>query len=232
MENTNHYKERIWELDFIRGIALILMICFHILYDLSVFSNFKLNLDSGLYFLIGRASAILFILVSGMSCLLSKSSVKRGFIVLLCALLITLATYYISPDDNIVFGILHFFAISMIISSPFKKLNSIVLLILGTVIILTGTYLFKYIKPAGNALFPLGITSTSFSSADYYPLLPWFGVYLYGIAMGKILYKEKKSVIKIKLKNTPVNFLGRHTLLVYMVHQPVIITILYLINML
>ncbi len=230
MNNNTSYKERIWELDFLRGLALILMIYFHVIYDLYAFYNFNLNLDSGLYYMIGKASAILFILVSGISCLLSKSSVKRGTIVLLCAVLITVVTYFFVPDAVIVFGILHFFAISMIISKPFKKLNSILLLILGTAIILLSIYFINDIKPASNALFPLGIVNTKFTSADYYPLLPWFGVFLYGIALGKIFYPKKKSIFKTKFKNTPINFLGKHTLLIYMIHQPLISGILYVIN--
>jgi uncharacterized membrane protein len=206
------------------------MIYFHVIYDLYAFYDFKLNLDSGLYYMIGKVSAVLFILVSGISCLLSKSSVKRGFTLLLCAVLITVVTYFFIPDAVIVFGILHFFGISMIISKPFKKLNSIPLLILGTAIILLSIYFIDDIKPASNAFFPLGIINSKFASADYYPLLPWFGVFLYGIALGKIFYPKKKSIFKIKFKNTPINFLGKHTLLIYMIHQPIIAAILYVIN--
>ncbi len=230
MNKVTHIRERIWELDFLRGLALILMIWFHILYDLNAFYNFKFNLDSGIYYMIGKSSAILFIILSGISSNLSKSNVKRGFVVLVCAILITVVTYIISPDLVIVFGILHFFGISMIISGVFKKFNKYFLIVSGIVIVLASLYFLPCIKPSGNALFPLGIVNDKFRSSDYYPLLPWFGVFLFGIALGKIFYKKKESVLKLKYLNTPLNILGRHTLIVYMLHQPVIAASLYVIN--
>jgi uncharacterized membrane protein len=76
-------------------------------------------------------------------------------------------------------------------------------------------------------LAPFGIISDSFSSFDYFPLLPWFGVFLGGAALGKWLYKERKSLIKKTMPGGPFNLAGRHTLLIYIVHQPIFLGILY-----
>lgn len=86
-------KTRIWELDLVRGIALLLMIYFHIIYDLKEIYNFPVTYGSGVNFYIGKISAILFILVSGISVSLSRSNIKRALKVLIIALVITVVTH-------------------------------------------------------------------------------------------------------------------------------------------
>jgi len=92
MEHT-HSKSRIWELDFLRGIALILMIYFHVIFDMKEFFDYPVSYSIGINYYIGKASAILFMLVSGISCSLSRSNIRRGLKVLGIALAITLVTH-------------------------------------------------------------------------------------------------------------------------------------------
>jgi uncharacterized membrane protein len=73
--------------------------------------------------------------------------------------------------------------------------------------------------------------SSNFFSADYYPVFPWIGVFVYGIALSKILYREKKSLFKFNLKDNIISFAGKHSLLIYVVHQPIILLVLTLIMM-
>lgn len=221
-------NERIWEIDFFRGIALILMIIFHTVFDLGDIYNIPVAYDAGLFYYIGNASAILFILISGISCSLSKSNVKRGIRVFVIAMIITTVSYLYDPDLTIKFGILHFLGISMLLYPLFKPLNKYELLVLGTLMIMTGIYISKFNMPF-DYLFPIGLKSSEFISGDYYPLLPWLGLFLYGVSIGRFLYSEKKSIFSFNKNKNPVSFIGRHTLLIYIIHQPVILLILKMV---
>jgi uncharacterized membrane protein len=77
---------------------------------------------------------------------------------------------------------------------------------------------------------PFGIIIDTFSSFDYFPLLPWFGVFLGGAALGKWLYADRKSLIKRQLPAGIINLAGRRTLLIYIVHQPIFLGILYVLG--
>lgn len=219
-------KTRIWEIDFLRGIALILMICFHVIVDLRDFYHFDIDYLNSHWYFIGKISGILFIFISGISCTLSKNPVRRGIKVLLLGFLITVITFFIDDKLYIKFGILHFLGISMIISSFFINRKLVSILILGTIIILL-ELVFKEINMHTEYLFPLGLKSLDFTAWDYYPMIPWFGVYLYGIFTGKAFYKDKKGLIKVYYRE-PISYIGRNSLIIYLLHQPLILGILYL----
>lgn len=223
------YENRIWELDFLRGIALILMIYFHVVFDMSDIYGFKVNYSSGVNYFIGKTSAILFILVSGISCYFSRSNIKRGLKLFILAMMITLATRLYNPQLAVNFGILHFLALCAIMSPMLKKLNKYIMLAGGTIAIMLN-YIVAKIFVTYDYLFVFGIYSDKFFSSDYYPLIPWLGVFLSGLALGKELYSPKKSIFKYTLRNNPISGAGKHTLLYYLIHQPIIIGILYIIK--
>jgi uncharacterized membrane protein len=231
--NTGKFKNaksgRIWEVDFVRGIALIMMIYFHVVSDMGEFFGYHTRYFSGPNFYIGKISAILFILVSGVSCSFSRNNVKRGVKVFGIAMVITVVTYFFDPQYCVKFGILHFLGIAMILYPLVRKLNKYAVILLGTLFIICG-YIFSNISINHNYLFPLGIISESFTSGDYYPLIPWLGVFLYGSALGRILYPSRRSIFKGNLKETVVNKAGKHTLFIYVVHQPLIMLILTIIK--
>lgn len=222
-------RNRIWELDFIRGIAILLMIYYHIIFDLNDFYNYQVSHNSGINLLVGKSSAILFILVSGVSCCLSRNNFRRGLKLAGIALTITLITILYNPDFCIKFGILHFLGISIMIYPLLYKINLFLLPVIGTIIISAG-YFFAGINVSHNYLFPFGVTSSSFSSLDYYPLFPWLGVFIYGITLGKAIYPQKKSIFKTAPRNNFINKAGKHSLLIYLIHQPVILFLLYLLH--
>lgn len=221
--------KRIWELDFLRGIALILMVYFHTIYDLKEFNNYPASYSTGLNFYIGKISAILFMLISGISSSLSRNNTKRGFMVLGIALLITIITHLYNLDYGIKFGILHFLGVSMLLAPLFIQCNKYVLIVLGIGILALGDFVSD-INTSANYLFPFGITGSSFASSDYYPLVPWFGIFLIGLALGKFVYGNKRSLFSFQLKNSGINMLGQNTLPIYLLHQPVIIIILLLLQ--
>jgi uncharacterized membrane protein len=218
---------RIYELDFLRGIALILMIYFHITYDMKEIFGLPVVYESGVNYFIGKLSGIIFIFVSGISSTISHNNIKRGLKLLVIAMVITAATKLYNPLLTIKFGILHFLAFSILLSPLFLRLNIFLLPLLGMGIIFLSHYLTR-VAVTFDFLFPLGITTAGFSSSDYYPLIPWFGVFLFGLALGKVLYEKKKGYIPAKTPETILNRIGRHTLIVYLAHQPVTIVMLSL----
>lgn len=218
-------KKRIWELDFFRGIALMAMVYFHVVYDMREFFNFSIRYEAGMNFYIGKFSVILFILISGISCSLSRSNAKRGLKLLGVALLVSLFSYIYNPGFVIKFGIIHFFAASMLLYPLINRLNTLFLFAFGTVIIALNTYTSK-ISVSNDVLFPFGVTSPGFVSSDYYSLIPWLGLFFYGIALGRILYKNRVSLFGFEIGNNPISFFGRHTLILYVIHQPLIIGVL------
>lgn len=216
-------------MDFLRGFALLLMIYFHLIYSLKEFGDYPINYASGINFYVGRLSGTLFIVISGISSLLAKNNYKRGWKLLGFAMLISIATHLYNLDYGIKFGILHFLGISMLLSPILIKINKRCLFLLGTAIILIGISLGG-MTISTDYLFPLGIRSPGFSSADYYPLFPWVGVFIYGIAWGKLLYNRRRSILPFSMDDHIITRIGRRTLPVYLMHQPVILIMLIAIN--
>ena len=235
-------KKRFWEIDTLRGFAIINMIIFNYSFALSYLKIYNLNL--GLTYASLIAST--FIFLSGLSLTISYSRVKkrkpkeiykkffsRGLKIVGYGILITFITFLTFPQVFVIFGILHFIGISIIFGLfflNFKKLN----LFLGSLIIALGIYLqnFRFDFPW---LLWLGFIPKYFYTVDYFPILPWFGVSLLGIFFGNLLYKNGKRKFKIKdLSNLSIvkflAFLGRKSLIIYLAHQPLLILILLILG--
>jgi uncharacterized membrane protein len=237
-------RQRFWEIDFLRGIAIIMMIVFHFLFDLSYFSIYSVDVYSGFWWLFARVTAMIFIFLVGISLTLSYSRIRdgvsrvdiarkymfRGAKIFVYGLLITLATWLFLQSGFIVFGVLHFIGIAIIISWPLLNRRRL-LLVLGVVFILVGVYLQSFTVGFPWLLW-LGLRPELFYTLDYFPLLPWMGVILIGMFFGKMFYPDGKQAIKNR--SGPVisqlSFLGRHSLVIYLLHQPVLIALLYLLG--
>lgn len=241
-------KNRFWEIDFLRGIGISLMIIFHLLYDLNFFGIYKLNLFSGYFLILAYAIASIFIVLVGISLTLSYNRVKksltqkqillkylkRGLTIFSLGLLITLATWIYLEEGFVVFGVLHCIGISIIFAYPFLQFRY-KNLIFGIFLILVGVVL-KTITFDIYWLVWLGFIPSQFTTVDYFPLIPWFGVVLIGIVIGNTLYPNLKRKFKIKDRSDLVLvkifcFLGRHSLIIYFLHQPLFIGIIGLASL-
>ena len=238
---------RLWEIDFLRGIAIVLMVIFNYSFTLRFFNIYTIEGGRLYWNLFPRLIASMFISIIGVSLVLSYSRVKnkpkkyiylkylkRGLGIFGLGLGITLATWLFFPNEFILFGILHLIGISIVLSIPFLKFRKLTL-ILGSFIIGAGIYLqsFRFDFPY---LLWLGFTPKNFYTFDYFPLLPWFGVTLFGLYLGNLFYTNGKRNFKIKDRSKssivkPFSFLGRHSLLVYLLHQPVLVLILLILGL-
>ncbi len=221
-------KKRYHLLDMLRGICIILVVIYHIIYNLSeVFGGRYAFFRSDGMNVFRDCFVGVLIVISGISCSLSRSNLNRGIKTLGCGLLITAVTAIAMPSELITFGILHFFGICMLLYSGLARFFAKVPITVGTITAFVLYFLTKNIfysvhgLPKSFLLYVLGF-NTGFYSADYYPLLPWIFLFFVGCFLGR-LFKEN-MVPRIFEANPikPLSFIGRHTMLIYLIHQPII----------
>jgi uncharacterized membrane protein len=227
---TTKNTQRLTELDVLRGIALVLMVYFHLIWSMHELFGYQVFYSSWINFYIGKISAILFILISGIVFSFSSSWVKRFVLLASISMGITIVTYLFDPTAFVKFGILHFLALSSLVALLFQNIHKYLLLLIWIAILLTW-FLIPYVHVQSDVLFFLWFVSPSFQSTDYYPLLPRFGIYLIGMGLAKILYVSRKNLLWSLLDFAPLQFVGRNTLLIYLIHQPIIILVLYMISL-
>ncbi len=234
---------RLWELDFLRGLALVSMVGLHVFEDWLLIKGSRF-LDPDFHYFWQRGTAILFLVLFGVAAYLSyirdsqsrpgfQRWVQKGAILFGWGMVITFITKIFLKEGFVVFGILHLMGAGSVLIYPllpFKYWN----LILGTIVILAGNYLNK-LRFTFEWLAWLGLIPEGFSSVDYFPITPWFGYILIGIFLGNVFYPQGNPRLKWKdFSNQPavkgVCFLGRESLLIYLVHQPLLLAIIYLIN--
>lgn len=222
-------SKRIEIIDFLRGLAVINMIIYHFLYTLVFVFDVELDFFSiASFYPYQQYIAWSFILLSGFSINLSKHTLKNGLIVIASALAVTLVTYFFIPQLIIRFGILHFMGFSIFIAGIFKgflkKLNPFVGFIMsfaGFIYIWeNGVEIFLfYDKLTQLNLFFLGFPNETFFSSDYFPILPWVFLFFTGYYIGR-LNEVYGNVLKKYDINLPIiNFFGRHSLAIYLLHQ-------------
>jgi uncharacterized membrane protein len=232
---------RIWEIDFLRGLAIILMVGSHLLFDLGEFRGvkrflgFSTDLASSAWIMAQLFFAGLFVVLSGISSTLSRNNVRRGLKLLAVSLLVTAATYVFDATSAVYFGILQCLAVSMLLyGAAFEKAGPVACAAWGAFVIGLGAalpVLKKMLMVRFDWLMPFGITGPTFSSFDYFPLIPWLGIFLVGAALGKFVYASKRSLLPWRLLRTFVNAAGRHSLVIYIVHQPIIMGVLYVLGL-
>ena len=230
----NYSINRFWELDFTRGLAVIGMIIFHALWNLNFFGYTTLNLYSGWLGIFQKVIAVTFLALVGIGLTLSANKhenyktwfLKRGLFIFGLGMLITAFTFIFFRENLIYFGILHLIGVSIILAIPFAK-QIYANLILGLSLIITGLYLQTLTFDFSYLLW-LGFY-TPLATFDYYPILPWFGVILIGIAVGNIIYKNGNRLKEIKDYNNIISKIGKQSLLIYFIHQPILFGVLMLL---
>jgi len=248
-------KERIWELDFLRGFAILMMVFDHIMFDLSYFPGYFSNFyqldipvfnwlqehavlywNSGIRFFGRHFFIFIFLFVSGISFTFSHNNVKRGLKMLVVAFVITLSTYLmditLGYDVLIIFGVIHMFAINTLLTALIRKWikSEIIVLFIGMVL-LTISFIFGFFEPQKVSLswsnLPGIIIGLKAYGADHFGVLPYLGFIIIGTVIGKLFYQHKVSLLpKQKLSHQNIILLtGRYSLWVYVLHQPVVLVI-------
>ena len=235
-------KKRIWELDAFRGLCVLGMVAVHLVYDLVyLYRMVSWKLPEWFLF-VQEWGGLLFLLLSGICVTLGRHSVKRGALVFACGLVCTLVTGLMFAYDFagrsiiIFFGVLHCLGCCMLLWPVFKGLPWWGLLLLGGALAALGLWMGTFPPVENNWLFPIGLIPKGFASSDYFPLFPNLGYFLMGAALGKTVYGKKESLLpgwegKCFLFRG-LQWCGTHSLWIYLLHQPVLSGILYVITLL
>ena len=228
---TKDSPARIWQIDFSRGVAICLMASFHFVFDLNYYWDVPVSYQNGFWYYVGKLSAVLFTFIAGVSASLSSHHIRRGLVVLGWGVVISLATYLLDPETYIRFGILHMQGSCMLLFPLVKSLRPVWLATIATTVFAAGKWTAELTGPA--VLLPLGVMPTGFQSLDYYPLLPWASLFLFGAALGKVIFDAQPSQASSQSQPVwarPFSLAGRHSLAVYLIHQPVLIGLLWVWN--
>lgn len=237
--------DRFWEIDFLRGLAILMMIFFHALWDLDYFEIFKVDVHTGFWLVFARATAILFLLLVGVSLTLSSSLQKRdcgayfahylrrGVTLFSLGMVVTFATWVSLGEGFVVYGVLHFIGTATVLAYPLLKFR-VLNLILGGGIMSAGV-LFRGMRFDFPWLLWLGFPPRHFYSVDYFPILPWFGVVLIGLFLGRTLYRDRSRTFVVpdlsdRALARYLALFGRNSLLIYLVHQPLLIAAICLLG--
>lgn len=253
-------KKRIYLLDILRGVLIIYVVYYHFMYDLNdILSHEIPYLYSRWFSAIRNVMSGSLIFISGISCNLSRNNLKRGIRTVMIALFLTLATRVVMPSQTILFGILHLLGTMMLLygigEAIYKKRKpqgeAYEAGKMGRRILLAAVFLLLYaffynvyygfVGFAGwqaplpwwmYGSFPMYIVGFRgpFFSADYYPLLPWGLLFLAGAMSGYIFRKKDLPRLLYQNRCRPLAFLGRHTMAVYIIHQPLLFGIFFLID--
>ena len=231
-------KKRIWELDALRGLCVLGMVIVHFVYDLvELYQIISWEYHAPYAFLM-KWGGVLFLLISGICVTLGSRSVRRGLIVFGCGLLVSAVTvgmYLLGFEKSIIiyFGVLHCLGTCMLLWPLFRKLPAWALLLIGTVFIALGLWLHGNVFTDSLWLMPLGITPQYFESSDYFPLLPNLGFFLLGAFLGRTVYRKKETLLPMVNEDMAViRFLrlcGKHSLWIFLLHQPILNAICFVI---
>lgn len=234
-------RQRYHLLDNIRGATLISMVLYHAVWDIVYLFDARWTwFRSDLAYVWQQSICWTFIFLSGFCWNFGKHKLRRGLIVWGAGFVVSLVTVYVTPESLIIYGVLTFLGTAMllmIVLDPLcKKCNSVVGLIVATVLFLLLRNVndrnigFEALEVmalpdemyANMTTTFLGFPMKGFFSTDYFSLIPWFFLFLMGYFTSLVL-KEKNGYEGLVGKKTPVlGWIGKNSLWIYMLHQPVV----------
>lgn len=239
---------RIVLLDYLRGVGILFVMWYHLMYDLSTFYGICNWIFSTAMDVFRDCMVAMLVLISGICCHFSRSNLRRGIICFLIAMGLTGVTYLMDSQCYIRFGVLHMFGISMLlygIVSPYLMVKRPWVWAIGCLI----GFLFTFLLSRGalgfyrlpliplpdglyqtRFLFWLGLPDSAFVSADYYPLLPWTLLFFAGGFLGYNFQHLPKCDKMPQIKT--LSFIGRNTLPLYLIHQPLYYAVFWLLSLL
>jgi len=221
---------RVEGLDALRGVAIVAMVVYHFCFDLRYFGVARWDFEHDIRWLAARTLILSsFLLIAGISAALARRDPaadarwpRHVAVIGGAALLVTAASAIMFPRSFIWFGVLHAIALSLllarlVIDRPRAALAA------GVIVIAAGVMLSS--QHFDNRMLGwLGFMTGKPMTEDYVPLFPWSGVLFLGIAAGHALVASNFAMLA-PLARMPraLRFLGRHSLAVYLVHQPLLL---------
>ena len=225
-------RRRFDVLDAWRTLAIVLMTAYHFLYDLYIFGVISADqLFSAPLNVLERFICCSFILLAGASARFSRNNLRHGLVVLGAGLVVQIGAA--AAGQTIRFGVLMLLGSSMVLwhflGKGLQKLPGWSVAAGSGVLFFAARWWTGRTAVSVPWLYPLGFTAPGFYSADYFPLLPWFFLFLIGTALGGwCLAHRENRLLAVRLPGV-LTWPGRHSLIIYVLHQPVLYGISYLI---
>ena len=226
---------RIAGLDALRGLAIIAMIVYHFCYDLRHFGLTRSDFEHDWWWLTARTLILSsFLLIAGVSAVLAQRalpfvrSARHAAIIAGAALLVSAGSWLMFPHSYIWFGVLHAIAVSLLLARPLVERPGLAAIV-GITVIASGV---TFADPAfdSRALGWIGFMTAKPVTEDYVPLFPWAGVLFVGVAAGHwLIHTHFAALAPLARLPAWLRWLGRHSLIVYLVHQPLMIGLLWLV---
>lgn len=231
---------RIQLVDLARGVALLAMFVFHFAYDLSNFGLIETDIafEPG-WRLFARCIAGSFLVVVGISLVLATRKglnraafLKRLAMVVAAAAAVTIGTFFAMRKNFIFFGILHHVALASVLALPFLRLPVVLVALAAAVAFALPAFVASPIFD-GPWVVWLGFSHAPIQTADFVPVFPWFGCVLTGIVLARLALPrlDGTAAAAWSPRSAPARIIcwgGRHSLLVYLVHQPLFIGLIML----
>jgi uncharacterized membrane protein len=242
IESSQPTVQRFGLLDKARGLALVAMIVYHAIWDGFQFGlltwtaerdaimRLSAQLIAGSFLTISGVSLALSAAMDNMPLLQRRSFWKRTIIVAGAALLVTAASFVALPQAPIYFGILHHIAVASLVIALVATRHAFLAAALGAVVLLVNASLAipEFNHPA---LIWLGLGTRAPITADWVPVAPWLAAGLLGFAIGKqflLPWLASRAPSPAAIARDPLTWMGRRSLLIYLIHQPILIGLIYL----
>ncbi|NVK23306.1 MAG: DUF1624 domain-containing protein [Gammaproteobacteria bacterium] len=257
MSDHNNYNipfNRLPFIDWLRGFSIFLMIVYHFCYDLDFFGYIDTAFGRGYWIPFRYVIVIGFLSLVGVSLVIVHSEKfakgvrwnsikKRSLQLLLASLAVSISSYFIAPNKITVFGILHFILIASWLALPFLSKPKLAFL-LGIVVFVIG-------HSVSSSLFDpiylhwIGLFENKRPALDFVGIFPWFGIVLLGIPLAYWFLDNStgRKVAKLELSKTNtlswlkfsyfnrlLEWMGKHSLVIYLVHQPLMFAVFYLVE--
>ena len=213
--------QRVIWIDFIRGVAIFLMVIFHFIFDLNYFGFIDIEIKKGFFKYFRLLIVVLFLSIVGVSLYLSYHKGidfykfrKRLLLLFVSSVAISVATYFIFSKSWIYFGVIHFILVATIFGVFFVKIPKVSLFVGVLILVL---YYYDFLNLRFLYLFLKPYLHLPTYTEDIVRFFPWFGVVLIGIFLGytKVLHFKYKCNKICQV----VSLWGRHSLMIYLTHQ-------------
>ena len=234
-------------IDWLRGFAIALMVIYHFCYDLYFFNYWDTAFGKGLWIPFRYVIVISFLTLVGVSLALVhgdgvrwSSMKKRSGQLVLASGFVTASSYFVAPEKVTVFGILHFILVASWLALPFLT-RPLLSLLLGVGIFSVGhSVTVDWFQPVW--LHWLGLMAEKRPALDYVPIFPWLGMVLIGVFAGNVIKTNRavRNITALDLANAVdrtgaaklMQWAGKHSLVIYLVHQPILFAGFYAVNFL
>lgn len=228
---------RLVEVDIIRGMAILGVVVFHIVWDLEFTGFISGFAFHPIWLGFGNLLAGTFMFLVGCSLVLAhartfkkRAFLKRLLVVALAAFVISAVTWFAFPNSFIYYGILHAITVASLISFLFLKLPVLLIIFAGVISLLLPQW-FSFETFDTRWLAWTGLYNLAPSSNDFVPLFPWVGLSILGVAFAKFVNLPKRSsALSSKTRNNPiVKFIawaGQKSLPIYLLHQPILLALI------